>query len=221
MSPASNPKHSRQDCHLSLAHVRENTLLLSWRNCIGCHWDTESITKSCPWRRNATKVQRRNTCRNSFPDRFLHDRFLHDRFLNDPFAHHRTTSVDLLESREYRYIKAMNNNNNSKCCWKIHQSGFSLFHLCSQAVECPTTTSNQGSRHLGCVPQRLKKHLICEWLCTMCLFLLLFIWMIMAFSLLPAFSALNIQVNGILRYKSGHHHHQRCEPVWPWGKALG
>ena len=49
----------------------------------------------------------------------------------------------------------------------------SLFQLCSQALECPTT-NNQGSRVLGGVSQSLKTHLFCEWLCTMCLFLFLY-----------------------------------------------
>ena len=32
---------------------RENTLLPSWKNCIGCQWNSELITKPCPWLTNA------------------------------------------------------------------------------------------------------------------------------------------------------------------------
>ena len=48
---------------------------------VGCQtvFVDSASSSSSPWRTNATRVRRRNTCRNSFLDMFLHD----------PFAHHR------------------------------------------------------------------------------------------------------------------------------------
>ena len=38
---------------------------------------------------------------------------------------------------------------------------------------------------------------------------------LMSFSLFPSFSTLNIQVNGTMRHKSGHHHHTVRNTFWP------
>ena len=66
---------SFQPQELSFVHGKQSTLPLSWKSCIGCRWESESIIKSCPWHRNAMKVRHRSTCRNSFRDIFLHDSF--------------------------------------------------------------------------------------------------------------------------------------------------
>ena len=60
----------------------------------------------------------------------------------------------------------------------------------------------------------LKTHLFSEWLCTLCLVLVLsffklFIFKFLWLSFYPRFSALSIKVNGIMQCKSGQHHHHR------------
>ena len=102
---------------------RENTLLPSWKNCIGCQWNSELITISRPLLTNATRVRRQNTCRNSFPDTFMHD----------PFSHH----------RNHAYWFQVLLKNSLKAVWFP-----SFFQLCFPALDCSTTNS-QGSRQGG------------------------------------------------------------------------
>ena len=112
--------------YLSLAHRRENTLLLFWKNCTGYQWDSELITKSCPWRTNATRVRRRNACRNSFPDIFLHD----------PFAHHRNPA--------YGFQVLLKNTAKDSLVSELFQT---------LSLPSFSATNSQESRFLGGVPQ--------------------------------------------------------------------
>ena len=79
---------------------------------------------------NATMVQRRSTCRNSFRDIFQHD----------PFAHHLNHALRLQVLPK----------NTLNTVWFQ-----SFLQLCPPVLECPTT-NNQGSRFLCDVPQTSK-----------------------------------------------------------------
>ena len=145
---------------------RENTLLPSWKNCIGCQWNSELITKSCPWFTNTTRVRRRNTCRNSFPDTFMHD----------PFSHH----------RNHAYWFQVLLKNTLKAVW--FPSLFATL-LPSSGMLYHKQSGRQTRRRFADV----WKHPFCEWLCTMCLFLLLVYDFL---SITPPPPPLSIRVNG-------------------------
>ena len=76
------------------------------------------------------------------------------------------------------------------------QFGFRAFlQLCFQALECSTTT-NQGSRHLGGASQTSENAPVLLMICPMCLFLRLVSDFLSISPTTPPFSALSIQVNG-------------------------
>ena len=97
----------------------------------------------------------------------------------------------------------------------------SLFQLCSQALECPTT-NNQGSRLRGGIPQTYKTPPVL-WMTlhhnplSFCLIFGDFLCISLPPPPLPPFSTLSIQANGIMCYKSGHRHQlwmsNSCAPM--------
>ena len=112
--------------------------------------DSEWITKSCPCRANATRVRRRNICRNSFPD------------VHDPFAYHR--------NHRYGFQMLLKNTPEKKVGCQ------SFFHLYSQALECPTTLKQSGNQTLWRRSADVWK-ITCSWndlICTIHFLLLLF-----------------------------------------------
>ena len=52
---------------------RENTLLPSWKNCIGCQWNSELITKPCRWLTNAYEGTAPEYLQELIP-RYVHER---------------------------------------------------------------------------------------------------------------------------------------------------
>ena len=126
---------------------RENALLPSWKNCIGCQWNSELITKSCPWLTNATRVRRRNTCRNSFPDTFMHD----------PFYHHR--------NHAYWFQVLLKNTLKTSL---VSQPFPSLLPNSGMLYHKQSEMQTPWRRFAD-----VWKHPCSEWLCTMCIFLLL------------------------------------------------
>ena len=105
----------------------------------------------------------------------------------------------------------------SKCCWKKHPKKVwfpSLFQLCTQALECPTT-NNQGSRPVGCILQ-IPENTPVLWMnlhhvsffCSFCfLFFCSCLFLVIYIPTPHPFSTMSIQVNGITCYKSGRHQH--------------
>ena len=139
-----------------------------------------------------TKARRRSTCRNSF---------------HNIFAHHL--------KHAYGFQVLLENTPKTV--------GFQSFlQLCPQALECPTTNS-QGSRFLCDIPQTSHISpvfwltLSADSLCTVTfhvfpgIFLSFYLFSF-SFEKIISFSALNIQVSGIKRYRNGldHDQHHHC-----------
>ena len=106
--------------------------------------------KIMPLLTNATRVRRRNTCRNSFPDTFMHD----------PFYHHR--------NHAYWFQVLLKNTLKTSLVSRPFPT-----LLPSSGMLNHKQSGKQTRRHFA----NVWKHLFCEWFCTICLFSSSCLWL--------------------------------------------
>ena len=159
---------------------RENTLLPSWKNCIGCQWNSELITKPCRWLTNAYEGMAPEYLQELIP-RYVHERPLlsssQPRLLIPSAAEKHAKSS--LVSKPFPTL--------------LPRSGM-LYHKQS---------GKKTRRRFA----NVWKHLFCEWLCTMCLFLFVYDFLSIPPPPHPLWAFKLMETS----YKAWHHHHHQLK----------